>query len=269
MKIYQIFLLFGLLLVAQVLSQEGQGQQQKRKKLETALLGKRAQFQCNVQSADASEVTLWWQFEGTNLTSSSLDDHHINITVSKTASGSVTSQLTLDKVEWSDAGIYSCLAKEVGSDGLPTRQDIILDIYAAPRHVAVTNGSGRTGTTTELSCTFEGRPLPNIKWLAFGGDLTQDPIKYEITTSKVNDKQVTSFLKIMDLTHMDNGTYLCHGENEYDIDVAILHNLVLDKPRVNIHKVVPVATDKIYFNWTVTDWNSPVTDYFLSVRAFC
>ena len=241
---------------------------------------------------------------------------------------------------------------------------------AAPRHVAVTNGSGRTGTTTELSCTFEGRPLPNIKWLAFGGDLTQvsvanfcfkrlskelqsfllykmivkssllafwkkraacyfpeggfskqdssstslgsslklelerllilekqatqlqllhtlfglqkimllfnldfwwlfqDPIKYEITASKVNDKQVTSFLKIMDLTHMDNGTYLCHGENEYDIDVAILHNLVLDKPQVNIHKVVPVATDKIYFNWTVTDWNSPVTDYFLSVRPF-
>ena len=82
-----MFLLFS------VLSQEGQGQQQKRKKLETALLGKRAQFQCNVQSADASEVTLWWQFEGTNLTSSLLDDHHFNITVSKTASGSVTSQL--------------------------------------------------------------------------------------------------------------------------------------------------------------------------------
>ena len=57
------------------------------------------------------------------------------------------------------------------------------------------------------------------------------------------------------------------GENEYDIDVAILHNLVLDKPQVNIHTVVPVGTDKIYFNWTVTDWNSPVTDYFLSVRA--
>ena len=32
-------------------------------------------------------------------------------------------------MEWSDAGIYSCLAKEVGSDGQPTRQDIILDIY--------------------------------------------------------------------------------------------------------------------------------------------
>ena len=51
-----------------------------RKKLETALLGKRAQFQCNVQSSDASEVTLWWQFGGQNLTTLTTDDqenrHH-------------------------------------------------------------------------------------------------------------------------------------------------------------------------------------------------
>ena len=79
-----MFLLFS------VLSQEEQ--KPKRKKLETALLGKRAQFQCNVQSADASEVTLWWQFEGQNLTAT-FADQHVNITVSKTASGSVTSQL--------------------------------------------------------------------------------------------------------------------------------------------------------------------------------
>ena len=44
---------------------------------------------------------------------------------------------------------------------------------AAPKHINVTNGSGRTGTTTELSCTYEGRPLPTIKWLGFGKDLTQ------------------------------------------------------------------------------------------------
>ena len=48
----------------------------ERKKLETALLGKRAQFQCNVQSQDASEVTLWWQFQGKNLTQSLDDNHH-------------------------------------------------------------------------------------------------------------------------------------------------------------------------------------------------
>ena len=49
------------------------------------------------------------------------------------------------------------------------------------------------------------------------------------------------------------------------IDVAILENLVLDKPQARIDKVVPVGTDKIFFNWTVSDWNSPITDYFLSV----
>ena len=50
-------------------------------------------------------------------------------TVSKSASGAVTSELILDKVTWSDEGIYSCLAKEVGSNDDPTKQDIILDIY--------------------------------------------------------------------------------------------------------------------------------------------
>ena len=129
----------------------------------------------------------------------------------------------------------------------------------------MTNGSGKTGTTTELSCTYEGRPLPTIKWLGFGKDLNEDPLKYEITTSKLNDKQITSFLKIMDLGHSDNGTYLCHGENAHGIDVAILENLVMDKPEVSIDTVVAVGADKIYFNWTLSDWNSEVTDYFLSV----
>lgn len=94
------------------------------------MLGKRAQFQCNVQSSDASEVTLWWQFEGQNLTSSSTsEENHISITVSKSASGQVTSELILDKVRWEDEGIYSCLAKQVGSQDDPTKQDINLDIF--------------------------------------------------------------------------------------------------------------------------------------------
>ena len=44
---------------------------------------------------------------------------------------------------------------------------------AAPKQIKVTNGSGKTGTTTELSCTYDGRPLPTIKWLGFGKDLNQ------------------------------------------------------------------------------------------------
>ncbi len=70
------------------------------------------------------------------------------------------------------------------------------------------------------------------------------------------------------LHHDDNGTFLCRGENEYGSDVAILENLVLDKPGVRIEYVRAVAKDALYLNWTVADWNSPVTDYFLSVRMF-
>ena len=80
---------------------------------------------------------------------------------------------------------------------------LFLFFAAAPRHVAVTNGSGRTGTTTELSCTFEGRPLPNIKWLAFGGDLTQVSKKanfsflhYCIRTASSSKASVSSQLKV-------------------------------------------------------------------------
>ena len=58
---------------------------------------------------------------------------------------------------------------------------------------------------------------------------------------------------------------MCQGENEHGSDIAILENLVLDKPGVRIDHVRAVGKDALYLNWTVTEWNSPVTDYFLSV----
>ena len=68
------------------------------------------------------------------------------------------------------------------------------------------------------------------------------------------------------LHHDDNGTFLCQGENEFGSDVSILENQVLDRPGVRIEHVRAVARDALYLNWTVTEWNSPVTDYFLKVE---
>ena len=73
-----------------------------------------------------------------------------------------------------------------------------------------------------------------------------------------------NLILLSSLHHDDNGTFLCQGENEYGSEVAILENLVLDKPGVRIDHVRAVAKD--YLNWTVTEWNSPITDFFLSVR---
>ena len=68
------------------------------------------------------------------------------------------------------------------------------------------------------------------------------------------------------LSHGDNGTYLCHGMNEYHSDVAVMDTVVYDKPQVNIDLVKSVDDDKIYINWTIVRWNTPVTDYYLSYR---
>ena len=69
------------------------------------------------------------------------------------------------------------------------------------------------------------------------------------------------------LSHADNGTYLCHGENQYHADVAVMDTVVYDKPEISLDLVKAVDMDKIYLNWTTTKWNSPVTDYYLSYRT--
>ena len=53
------------------------------------------------------------------------------ISVSKSADGNVSSQLSIASVSWSDGGVYSCVAKEVGGEEgaeTPTKQNILLDI---------------------------------------------------------------------------------------------------------------------------------------------
>jgi hypothetical protein len=47
--------------------------------------------------------------------------------------------------------------------------------------------------------------------------------------------------------------------------VAVMETVVYDKPEVKLDAVEAVGIDKIFFNWTVVDWNAPITDYFLSV----
>lgn len=67
------------------------------------------------------------------------------------------------------------------------------------------------------------------------------------------------------MSHADNGTYLCHGENDYGTAVAVMESVVYDKPEVKLDAVEAVGVDKVFFNWTVNDWNGQITDYFLSV----
>ena len=139
-------------------------------------------------------------------------------------------------------------------------------ISAKPVNVDQMNGSGNISQSLELSCQFEGKPLPTVQWLKAGSVIEENPNKYEITVDNVSDKSVKSLLKIFNLDHGDNGTYLCHSKNAHNSATAIVEALVLDVPEVTIDKIVAVSSSKLYINWTVVDWNTPVTGYILSYR---
>jgi len=127
---------------------------------EVALLSKTATFECSVQSPDAAaEVDIWWQAKGQNLT----NGDRFSISVSKSSEGDVSSNLTIAEVLWEDEGVYSCVAVEKGAEGQdsqPSRQDILLDVLAAPMHYEVENGKGRVEASSEMSCSFKAKPPP-------------------------------------------------------------------------------------------------------------
>ena len=105
-----------------------------------------------------------------------------------------------------------------------------------------------------------------MTWLYKGLTIRQNPEKYEITEAHVSDRRVKSLLKIINLEHRDNGSYICHSENSHDSDTAVVEAVVYDTPEVVISHIVAVSSSKLFINWTVNDWNSPVSGYILSYR---
>ena len=122
--------------------------------------------------------------------------------------------------------------------------------------------------TLELSCSFQGFPLPNVSWIYQGNRIiTENRSKYEITEDYTTDNStVKSLLTILSVDHADNGTYICYGDNEYASDTAFVTALVYDTPQLQIDQIVPVSSSKLFLNWTVNSWNLPIDEYFLHYR---
>ena len=81
--------------------------------LTTAILGDEVSFDCRVESEDVSEVSIWWQKDGDNLT---VVQDKYSMEVSKTSEGLVSSQLVVSDIDWEDAGVYNCRARD-GTEG--------------------------------------------------------------------------------------------------------------------------------------------------------
>jgi len=231
--------------------------------LKIVLLGDEVSFDCAVESADVTEVSIWWQKDEANLTIT--EEAKYSLKVDKTSEGVVSSQLTVKDIGWEDEGGYICRARD-GEEGRIEKNKASIAVQAKPVNVGREDGVGDIGESMELSCQFEGKPLPEVTWLRHGTEIKEDLQKYEITMSTIADNQVKSLLKILDLTQMDNATYLCHGKNAHHSATAIVTGLVYDSPSVEIDKIVAVSQHKLFINWTVEGWNLPITGYILSFR---
>ena len=82
--------------------------------LRIALLGDEVSFDCSVESEDVTEVTIWWQKDGVNLTNGASEKYSTQ--VSKTSEGIVSSELVVSNIGWEDEGGYSCRARD-GAEG--------------------------------------------------------------------------------------------------------------------------------------------------------
>lgn len=68
--------------------------------LKIVLLGDEVSFDCAVESADVTEVSIWWQKDEANLTIT--DEEKYSLKVDKTSEGVVSSQLTVKDIGWED-----------------------------------------------------------------------------------------------------------------------------------------------------------------------
>ena len=53
------------------------------------------------------------------------------------------------------------------------------------------------GESTRMSCKYQGKPIPDIRWLRHGKAIENDDVKYKIFVDNSSEKDVTSYLEII------------------------------------------------------------------------
>ena len=70
-------------------------------------------------------------------------------------------------------------------------------MLAEAKKTGTTNGAGMVGESTRMSCKYQGKPIPDIRWLRHGKAIESDDVKYKISVDNASEKDVTSYLEII------------------------------------------------------------------------
>lgn len=215
---------------------------------------------CQVRPASAR---VWWFSGGKNITES-----NARIIVESTPDENgetVNATLLISCAQTTDAGNYTCFAlgTSEGEASLSSKKTVVLDVGVPAEIVSTKVGRAKVGNEETLSCSIRGHPLGPIVWQK--GNDTQSPeeLKDAVETKFLNDSFAETTLKVRDLVRQDNGTYFCKAQGPSGEAVALVPLYVLDTPLVSIDFFKAVGSTRIFLNWTVSDGNEPIQQYFM------
>ena len=113
--------------------------------------------------------------------------------------------------------------------------------YSEPAELILFDGIDIVNETDLLSltCGFEGRPLPNVRWFRYTQAIPEEvelvnSSRLNILNSPVSSTHVLSFLKISGIKGEEGGIYRCVGNNNnvfnyneavyYDFNITVQGN---------------------------------------------
>ncbi|MGH0139501.1 UNVERIFIED_CONTAM: hypothetical protein FKN15_071855 [Acipenser sinensis] len=120
-----------------------------------------------------------------------------------------STELTLRNIKQSDGGPYSCRAtNKAGTE----EKELLLKVFVQPHITQLKNMSAVEGSQTQISCTAEGEPVPEISWRRpSNGQTFADGDKSLDGRTEVRGRIGTSVLTISGVGLSDSGWFNCEA----------------------------------------------------------
>ncbi|XP_058885407.1 neural cell adhesion molecule 2 isoform X2 [Acipenser ruthenus] len=120
-----------------------------------------------------------------------------------------STELTVRNIKQSDGGPYSCRAtNKAGTE----EKELLLKVFVQPHITQLKNVSAVEGSQTQISCTAEGEPVPEISWRRpSNGQTFADGDKSLDGRMEVRGRIGTSALTISGVGLSDSGWFNCEA----------------------------------------------------------